>query len=82
MTKPRNVNILPLSLPPRGLRREQAAEYIGVSVSLFDKLVAEGRMPPPKMIGARKVWDRVALDQAFFELPEEGMRNSWSGSGL
>jgi hypothetical protein len=30
---------------PRGLPRTLAAEYIGVSLPLFDKLVLEGQMP-------------------------------------
>jgi predicted DNA-binding transcriptional regulator AlpA len=56
---------LPLSLPPRGLSRIQAAEYIGVGTSKFDELVAEGKMPRPKKIGSRTVWDRLQLDEAF-----------------
>ena len=30
---------------PRGLRREAAADWIGVSVGKFDELVRDGRMP-------------------------------------
>ncbi|RXG87344.1 hypothetical protein EAS62_35990 [Bradyrhizobium zhanjiangense] len=41
----RRSSTLPLSLPPRGLSRAQAAEYIGVSPSTFDKMVADGDMP-------------------------------------
>jgi hypothetical protein len=58
-------NILPLSLPPRGLSREEAAAYIGVSPSLFDILVKDRRMPIPKRINSRVVWDRLKLDVAF-----------------
>src|SRR5438270_13850392 len=47
------------ALPPRGLSRNQAAGYIGVSPSLFDKMVADGRMPGPKRINKRTVWDRI-----------------------
>ena len=53
---------LPLSLPPRGLSREVASCYIGISVTKFDQLVQEGRMPVPKRIDGRKLWDRDALD--------------------
>lgn len=60
-----------LWFPPRGLNRVQAAEYIGVSASLFDGLVKEGRMPKPKRINARTVWDRIAIDEAFAALPGE-----------
>ncbi|RUW19318.1 hypothetical protein EOA34_29930, partial [Mesorhizobium sp. M4B.F.Ca.ET.013.02.1.1] len=46
-------SILPSSLPPRGLSRLEAAAYIGVSASLFDQLVKDGRMPKPKRINSR-----------------------------
>lgn len=61
---------LPLSLPPRGLSREQAAAYVGISPSLFDILVADGRLPRPKRINSRVIWDRLKLDVAFEELAE------------
>jgi excisionase family DNA binding protein len=50
---------------PRGLSRIEAARYIGVSPSTFDRLVAEGVMPKPKELGARRVYDRAQLDSAF-----------------
>ncbi len=53
----------------RGLNRVQAAAYIGVSPSLFDQMVADGRMPKAKAINSRTVWDRVAVDRAFDLLP-------------
>jgi hypothetical protein len=53
--KARINHVLPPSLPPRGLSRVEAARYIGVSPSLFDEMVKDGRMPPPKPINARKV---------------------------
>ena len=58
----------PVSCTAR-LSREQAAAYVGVSPSLFDTLVKDGRMPTPKRINARTVWDRVQLDVAFAALP-------------
>jgi hypothetical protein len=65
-------DVLPPSLPPRGLSRVAAAEYIGVGVTLFEEMVADGRMPRPKRINNRKVWDRHALDAAFAALPNDG----------
>ena len=72
-------NVLPLSLPPRGLSRVEAARYIGVSPSLFDAMVKEGAMPGPKRIHARVVWDRVRLDACFSAIPdgEEDAPNVW-----
>lgn len=68
MTKTKD--ILPLSLAPRGLSRAEAAAYVGVSPSLFDLLVSDGRMPAPKRINSRTVWDRKKLDQAFELIPD------------
>lgn len=71
--KPANDNkrhsALPHSLAPRGLSRETAAEYIDVSPTKFDELVRDGRMPKPKQIDARRVWDRIKIDKAFGALP-------------
>jgi predicted DNA-binding transcriptional regulator AlpA len=70
--------ILPRSLPPRGLSREQAAAYVGISPSLFDTLVKDGRMPVPKRINSRTVWDRLELDEAFTALPSNDVAvNPW-----
>jgi len=62
---------LPVSLPPRGVNREQAAAYVGVSPRKFDEMVEDGRMPPPKRVDARKVWDIRRLDEWFDRLPDE-----------
>jgi len=71
------VDVLPASLAPRGLNRVQAAAYVGVSPSLFDQLVADDRMPKPKRINARTVWDRFELDNAFAALPNDQELNPW-----
>ncbi|MBB6251396.1 helix-turn-helix transcriptional regulator [Nitrospirillum iridis] len=63
--------ILPASLPPRGLSREQAAEYVGISATKFDQMIERGAMPRPKRIDGRRVWDLMALDAAFSALPDE-----------
>jgi predicted DNA-binding transcriptional regulator AlpA len=64
-------------LEPRGLSRAEAAAYVGVSPSMFDAMVKDGRMPPPKEINSRRVWDRCAVDAAFGGLPERDERNPW-----
>lgn len=60
-----------IAYPPRGLSREEAARYVGIGTSKFDELVADRRMPKPKRIDGRVVWDRIALDAAFSDLPSE-----------
>ncbi len=62
-----------LAYPPRGLSREEAARYIGVGATKFDALVSDGRMPKPKRVDGRTVWDRLALDAYFSDLPDEGV---------
>ena len=61
---------LPVNLPPRGLSRDEAAAYFGISTTLFDRLVGEGRMPRPIRIYGRLVWDRSRLDSAFEALSD------------
>jgi hypothetical protein len=51
--------------------------YIGMGVRKFDEMVADGRMPAPKIIDRRRVWDRYALDLAFEELPSDSRTNTW-----
>jgi hypothetical protein len=45
--------------------------YIGVSPGKFDQMLADGRMPGPRRIDGRKVWDIRDLDMAFDALPRE-----------
>jgi hypothetical protein len=71
---------LPPNLVPRGVSRTEVAAYIGVGATLFDALVKGGKMPAPKAIAGRKVWDVWALDRAFTALPGDGGgegSNSW-----
>jgi predicted DNA-binding transcriptional regulator AlpA len=65
------------SVAPRGLSRAHAAAYLGISASLFDEMVKDGRMPPPKRINSRVVWDVRRLDEAFDSLPEIDTGNPW-----
>src|SRR5471032_1724699 len=70
----------PQSQPRRGLRREEAAAYLGFSARKFDELIADGRMPKPKRIDGVVVWDIHRLDQAFDALPDDGgdtIVNAW-----
>ncbi|WP_206073333.1 helix-turn-helix transcriptional regulator [Mesorhizobium wenxiniae] len=61
--------VLPDSLPPVGINREQAAALIGIGTSLFDRLVAAGKMPEPRTIAGRLIWDVEEVAAAFRALP-------------
>ncbi|MGP2493330.1 helix-turn-helix transcriptional regulator [Mesorhizobium sp. PUT5] len=62
----------PIAYAPRGLSRDEAARYVGVGSTKFDEMVKDGRMPKPKRVDGRTVWDRIALDAAFTDLPDDG----------
>ena len=77
----RPAEVRPLSLAPRGLSGVQSAGFVGVSLTLFDSMADDGRMPRPKRINARTVWDRTVLDEAFSVLPSEADANPWDKEG-
>ncbi|MCJ2012051.1 XRE family transcriptional regulator [Methylobacterium sp. J-076] len=60
-------------VPRRGLSRQVAARYVGISITKFDELVGDGQIPRPLRIGSRTIWDLRKLDAAFDLLsdPEE-----------
>ena len=74
---------LPEGTLPRGLSRRQAAAYVGVSPTTFNAMVADGRMPKPKQIGKRRVWDRHQLDAAFDALPDDNEQDDvWARAAV
>lgn len=64
--------VLPAILSPRGLKRVEAARYVGVSPSVFDRMIRDRLMPKPARIYNRTVWDRERLDRAFAALFDTG----------
>ena len=65
--------VIAASLPiRRGLDENEAAVYLSFSPSFFRKLVADKRMPRPRLAEGRRVWDVEELDLAFKALPREG----------
>ncbi len=59
--------------PPRGLRRTDAARYVGISPSTFDEWVKCEVLPRPRKQGGVVLWDRLALDSSMDTLfyPDE-----------
>jgi excisionase family DNA binding protein len=57
-----------IDFAPRGLSADEAARYIGVGRTMFEELVASRKMPRPKRIGARVIYDRFEVDACFSEL--------------
>jgi prophage regulatory protein len=65
---------------PRVLRRELAAQYLGMSPSLFTREVEAGALPAPiSLVGSVKAWVKDDLD-AWLEdrrAAQNGGSNSW-----
>jgi hypothetical protein len=54
---------LPINLPKRGLSKDEAAEYCGVSANTLSR-----HGPTPTKIGDRTIYDRRVLDRWLDEL--------------
>jgi hypothetical protein len=64
-----------------GLGEAEAAAAIGVSATKFRILVKDKRMPSPRRLDGRNLWDVDELRAAFKALPHEGekeINNSWA----
>jgi len=66
---------LPINLPKRGLSKDEAAEYCGVSANTLSR-----HGPTPTKIGDRTIYDRRVLDRGLDELA--GLLSGSSGAGL
>jgi predicted DNA-binding transcriptional regulator AlpA len=66
-------------VPRRGLSRDEAAMYIGISPTKFGELVDDGRMPQPVRIDGRVIWDVRKIDLAFDALCDhhDSARTTW-----
>lgn len=77
----RKVDAHPLPRPERrGLNREQAADYFGVSPSTLDKMIKDGKAPRPIPIYGRWVYDLIDCEKAFNRLKsqsEEPDNDGW-----
>lgn len=65
---------------PFGMALAVAADYVGFSVTHFNKMVEAGRMPKPRREGARLVWLQDELQAALRALPkddDDGGVNEW-----
>ena len=59
------------SYPPRLLRADRAAAYLGMGTSTFLRMVSEGVLPKPKRIKGVVAWDRYSLDSCVDGIDDE-----------
>ena len=69
MTKRRSAVACPRE--PIGLSLEESATYVGMSASLFERLIKEGVMPFPRQFKQRLIWDADELLAAFRRIPHK-----------
>ncbi|WP_407530260.1 XRE family transcriptional regulator [Methylobacterium oryzisoli] len=80
--RPADIDLLPAPRiavsPRRGLRREEAALYVGVSPSKFDEMVRDGRMPKAKRVDGCVIRDIRRPDLARDALGgDDAEANPW-----
>ena len=68
------------NIRPRGVSRLTAAFYVEVDPNSFDEMVRDGRMPAPKVVDTKLVWDTFALDAAFDDFPTQRADNPWDAN--
>ena len=71
---------LPPGIVPFAVGRQAAAALIGISTGFFDRLVGDGRMPQPRDLDGRVLWDSEEVKAAWRAIPKRGQavrRNSF-----
>jgi predicted DNA-binding transcriptional regulator AlpA len=71
---------LPPGVVPFAVSRETAAELLGISSGTFDKLVKSGKLPEPREVESRILWDSAEIRAAWRAMPRRGQqpaRNEW-----
>jgi len=63
---------LPPGVLPFAVSRETSAALVGISPSKFEELVNDGRMPQPRALDGRVLWDVEELRAAWRALPRRG----------
>ena len=59
-----------ITLLPAALAKEQAAPFLSLSESTFEKLVREGSLPKPRQLADRRVaWVRSELEAWLLQRP-------------
>ena len=74
-------DIMPFLPVVFGLAEAEAAAAIGISASKFRTLVKDKRMPSPRRLDSRNIWDVDELREAFKALPHDGEKeisDSWA----
>lgn len=67
----------PITWMPLALCRDAAAETLSIGTTMFDELVKDGKLPKPKRLKGRVLWDSRRLAEAWDAIEED---NDWGNA--
>ena len=56
---------MPTKIKPNAMKRSDAADFCGISVSQFGKMIKLGTMPKARDAGGAKIWLRSELEDSL-----------------
>ena len=66
---------MPTRIKPNAMKKADAADFCGISVSQFGKIIKRGTMPNARNAGGAKIWLRLELEDALAALALDGERD-------
>ena len=66
---------MPTKIKPNAMRKSDAADFCGISISQFGKMIKLGTMPNARKAGGAKIWLRLELEDALAALALDGERD-------
>ena len=66
---------MPTRIKPNAMKKADAADFCGISVSQFGKMIKLGTMPNARNAGGAKIWLRLELEDALAALALDGERD-------
>ena len=66
---------MPNKIKPNAMKRSDAADFCGISVSQFGKMIRNGTMPKARDAAGAKIWLRTELEDALTALALDGERD-------
>ncbi len=66
---------MPTKIKPNAMRKSDAADFCGISVSQFGKMIKLGTMPNARNAAGAKIWLRTELEDALTALSLDGERD-------
>ena len=67
---------MPTRIKPNAMKKADAADFCGISVSQFGKMIKLGTMPTARNAGGAKIWLRTELEDALTALALDGERET------